>query len=287
MGNERISEFLPGGRNKTIAGGTRTRLNLKRPWQMPLSDIIKPATCPFETKPQDEYFVNLPGIPKDWKVLTNPYTPHLDHLLVIPEKCWDAEKLSLLGGPVNIFFAFQACQIALSHFHSGDGKEMAILVNVGWLGGQNLGHPHFHLFDAEVEAPLEPEEAVRVINPMEIIGDDGGTFLVTTGGAGTGECLILPRRKILFEKCLSALATMLGDTVGLCRDKFRSTDKGLPPDFSVVVRIAGDGSLRYASYRPFLAPWGALQYVVAPLEGGSIVLQWPHGVTARYLRGEE
>ena len=120
--------------------------------------------------------------------------------------------------------------------------------------------------------------------PRKLLVQQTGVFNVFTMGARAGECLILPRERMTFsEDTVKDLASALEWIVNRCNVKFRSVE-GRPPEYSLSVRIAADGHLRFADYCPILNAWGAPDHVFSTLEGGPITLPWPHEVTAAYLR---
>lgn len=272
---EIVLEPLPGGFSYVTSGGTRTAIKLSRPWQDGLGRMINPRNCPFETKPQEE--IPLRNMPIGWKLLPNPFTPHREHRLIIPEKCWTPEVLQTLGGVERIFEALEVARLATVQ----EDAEIAMFIMIGWLGGQNLGHAHWHLHEVLVRKPLVAEE----IHPArEVIIRKEEKFLTIAGGARSGECLIIPESRLsLSEENLHALAVSIDWIVRKGNEKFLSSE-WLPPDFTVTVRLTADHHIRYADYSPVLTCWGSPECVTAPLEGGPITLPWPHEVTAAYLQ---
>jgi hypothetical protein len=272
---EIVFEPLPGEFTWITGGGTRTAIKLSRPWQEPLGKIINPKTCPFETKPQEE--IPLRCIPTGWKLLPDPWTPHLQHRLIIPEKCWPPEVLQTLGGSVQIAEALEIARLATV----SENAEIGTFAMVGWLGGQNIGHCHWHLHQPRVRKPLAADE---VNASTERIVRESDKFLTIAGGARSGECLILPKSPLsISEENLLALAASIDWIVRRGNEKFLSSE-WLPPEFALTVRFSPDRHIRYADYSPFLTPWGSPEHVTAPLEGGPVTLPWPHEVTAAYLR---
>lgn len=268
---------------RAISGGTRNNIRLSRPTQQPLANLINPASCPFCTKPQEE--IRLKGIPEGWRLLPNPFTPHpvepsnASHRLIIPAACWPEEKLQTLGDKVEITNALLAAQIATENCD----PEMSLFVHVGITAGQNLGHPHWHLLNPEVERPLRVSEFEELITPERTVFEIE-PFTVVAGGAHGGECLVIPwDRYRLSQFMASKLAQTIANIIDLGNERFRST-QGLPPEYIVTVRIDAGGLIRYADYCPILYFWGSPHHVTAPLEGGTIPVQWPHEVTAAHLR---
>ncbi len=270
--SEVIFEPLVGGFTVITGGGTRTAIKLSRPWQPPLP--IAPERCPFCTKPQEE--ISLPGIPAGWRLLSNLFTPHRRHRLVIPNKCWDAEALQTLGGFTAIRDAIEIARLATTD----DQVEMSTFVHIGQNAGQNLGHAHWHLMEVRVREPLAIAGLSR-----ELLVHQRENLEIFAMGARAGECLIVKRDKELKldKRVVEEIAATLEWIVSRGNEKFRSTE-GRPPEFIVSVRISSDGHFRYADYCPVLTVWGAPEYVFALLEGGPVTLPWPHKMTATHLR---
>ncbi len=286
-----IFEPLPGDFTFITSGGTRREIKLSRPWQEPLDLLINPSKCPFCSKPQEE--IKLAGLPIGWKLLPNPWTPHLKHRLIIPDHCWPAERLQILGGEKAIFEALQIARIATVK----DDSETALFVHIGRMAGQNIGHLHWHLMKALARQPFDGSYYSNLIMDSSRVAllrqlkdrnisnySNYYDYTVIAGGARSGECLILSSKRQDFNSVtISSLAATLSWLINLANRKFRSTE-GLAPDFIVTVRISNDHKFRYADYCPILTMWGSPEYVMAPLEGGSFTLPWPHEVTAAYLR---
>jgi len=269
---EAIFEPLVGGFTTITGGGTRTAVKLSRPWQPPLP--IAPEKCPFCTKPQEE--IPLQNIPAGWRLLSNLFTPHRRHRLIVPNKCWDAEALQTLGGSAAIREALQIARLATTD----DRVEMSTFIHIGQSAGQNLGHAHWHLMEVRVRKPLAFTSLSR-----ELLVHQCENLEIFAMGARAGECLIVQRDKRLKfdEKTVEEVAVALEWIVSRGNEKFCSTE-GRPPEFIVSVRISADGHFRYADYCPILTAWGAPEYVFAPLEGGPVTLPWPHELTAAHLR---
>lgn len=139
-----VSELLIGRFTTVINGGTKTKINLSRPWQPPLP--IAPEKCPFCTKSEEE--IPLSGKPEGWRFLSNPFTPHQHHRLIIPSTCWNAEKLQTLGGVRAIRDALTIARLATRD----ENVETATYIHIGSSAGQNLGHAHWHLMEVPVES---------------------------------------------------------------------------------------------------------------------------------------
>lgn len=272
--------YLPGGRSKVLFGGTRNEIKLSRPWQSRLEDLIKPETCPFCTKPQEE--LPLPeGSPRGWKRLPNMFTPHRNHTLIVPDRCWDAKTLQRWGGENSIA---EAISIAAKSIE-GIENETVLLIHVGVQGGQNLGHPHLHVLDALIEKPLPDAALLGYANNQAVQVFETEVWIAVAGGTRAGACFVVPKGRMTFSSAdnIGSLAQAVSKLIDLGNEKFRSKE-GLLPAYGIAIRL-GNGTFQYVQYCPTLHNWGVLEYVVAPLEGFPFVLPWPHETTAAHLRG--
>lgn len=271
--DNRVLELLPGGLMQVTTGGTRTAIKLARPWQPPLSLLLDPSRCPFDTRPQEE--ITVPGAPPDWRVLPALFTPHRHHRLVLPRSCWPEEMLQTLGGSTLISEALETARLAIAK----ESDEIGLFVHIGSLAGQNVSHLHWHLMPVPVRFPF----AGLPTSPERLVARREG-FAIVAEGARSGECLLIPEDGRAFDSSTTAaLARALAWLIAHGNAKWQSAE-GAPPHFMVMVRIAADHTLRYADYCPILHNWGALEYVSALLEGDALTLPWPHEVTAAYLR---
>jgi len=268
-----VVETIAFGHNRVVSGGTRNKISLSRPWQTPLGKLIKPETCPFCTKPQEEIF--LPGMPNGWRLLPNIFTPHENHKLIVPDVCWNADMLQALGGAKSIQSVFEIAGKAVF----GEKQEVVLFTHIGFAAGQNLGHHHWHLLKPRTSRNLEKINLrdERVVAHTE-------TLIVFADGARAGECLIVPNgNKAIFTEILEKLADFLENFVGFCNEKWKSVDLGMPPDFILTVRISKNGRFRYADYCPILTMWGGYEYVLACREKAHFTLPWTHEFTAWHL----
>jgi hypothetical protein len=279
-----VLEELPGGLGRTLAGGTRNGVTLSRFWQVPLSHelFFKPSTCPFCTKAQIE--VSLPqfALP-GWKVvLPNPKTPHVDHVFIVPDRCWDEVTLQRWGGLVALM---EAMRIAILHAtQSRMNREIILLFNVGVNGSQNLSHAHMHFMRSFAKYPLAPARLRDYVtrNPSTEIYDHGDVVVVAAGPR-TGGCLVIPLVQANEYAMAQALSRLIEDG-----NTYFASREGLAPAYSCTIRMQQSGKnikFRYASYCPILENCGALQFMGAPLEGEPYVLRCSHEMTAAYLRG--
>lgn len=269
-------EDLPGGFSRIISGNTRDKININRPWQ-PEPPPIDPTTCPFCTKPQN--VVEVPGVPSDWRVIKNLFTPHNNHYLLIPETCEGLNEAVLrsFGQPSNIERVLHTASLTIAH-EKLSTSEMALFVHVGYSAGQNLGHTHWHLMQILIEKPLSCVEL-----PREVFVKRIGGLEIFAAGARSGQCLILPARQMCFGNHINSISEVLEWIIKRGSEKFRSI-QGKQPEYIVSLRISIRGNLRYASYIPILNMWGALEYAFYPLENSPISMPWTHKTTAEYLR---
>ena len=279
-----IIQNWPGGIS-TLAGGTRTAIKIDRPWQMPLS--INPATCPFEPQRlKDEKREIVRSSPDGrWVSFNNRFTPNLDHSLVVPVTCadWPDSRVRLLGGKEEIATALDLVYQNIAMQPTREFRQVTI--NIGWCGGQNVGHIHWHTFGLPPEAwrSLPHHIAVSLEETkypaLTLFEQDG--LRVIAGGHRAGQCFILPNGKVDVED----VAMVIDRIVTLYADKFTSrVGARLAPDFTIGLVYDGK-KFEYGTYVPVLNHWGSTEYL-ALLGQQAVTLPWSHGMTAAYLRGE-
>ncbi len=266
---------LPGGQQRTLSGGTRNEVKLSRPWQASLSAIIDPENCPFCNKPQED-LVLPSNSPKGWRWLPNIFTPHPEHTLLIPDRCWLEEELQEWGGEKKIC---EAIQIASRVFRR-HRKEMIALAHVEHQSGQNLGHAHLHFFEVQVTNPLSARSLE--MKDLMVLGQDGITAIA--GGVKAGECLLFSEHEAPFSlQTAETVGQVLHRLIAVGNKAWKST-QGLAPSYSFAVRVSADGLFRYGCYSPNLSNWGVYNHTVTALEGEPYVLPWPHETTVDHLR---
>lgn len=274
---EREIEILPGGLS-AAAGGTRTSINLNRPWQADIT--IDSSTCPFETKEQKEIArYNEDG---GWQVIENQSTPFSFHLLIIPTVCWPKEDLRVLGGEGKVSRALKIAK----DFISVGNQEFWVGVHIGPLAGQNLGHLHYHLLQPIDRAHQSSEEVATYSQSNPLVIFEENALRVIAGGYRAGQCFIVPqsRRFDLTHETAHNLASVLSRIITLYNEKFRST-QGLPPDYTIGIKFLGSTML-YCSYIPILNNWGITEYL-GLLERAPLILPWSHRTTVEHLRGNK
>jgi hypothetical protein len=160
-----------------------------------------------------------------------------------------------------------------------------VTINIGWCGGQNVGHIHWHTFGLPPEAWRSLPSRIAV--SLEKIKDPALTLFeqdnlrVIAGGHRAGQCLVLPNREASVEN----IATVIDRIVTLYWNKFTSrVGARLAPDFTIGLIYDGKKFV-YGTYVPVLNHWGSTEYM-ALLGQQAVTLPWPHEQTAVYLRGE-
>lgn len=192
-----------------------------------------------------------------------------------------------LGGGVGIIGALQAVRMVIEKdMAEGAKTEMAAFVHVGASAGQNVGHLHWHVVEVRPERPLKTR-AVNYDVPSPLFVHEEHDLQVRALGVRAGECMIVSKKvyppKFDVHTAFD-VASIIDWIVKRGNEKWMST-QGMPPEFTVLVRISSEGAFLYADYCPILSMWGAMEYPLAHFEGGPITLPWPHEVTAAHLRG--
>ncbi len=273
------TEKLPSG--MTISSiGARPEVCLNRPWQLPLADHINPDKCPFENNKLGEKAEKF----GNWRVIDKDGGADY-HKLLMPNKCWPAEKLQKLGGATEIK---KALDIG-SELITRDGQEKVILIaQVGWGGGQSLGHPHWHLRTLERTGgtiALVVKFLSKLDRSQLIVGGCGG-WKAVLNGQHAGQCFILSSGAVSLgnETRVKELSVLVNHIISLYNVKFKSAE-GMPPDFSVSFLIT-KGSIYYGCYIPTLYHEGAYNKLEA-IERCVVQLPWTHEVTLRHLLADD
>lgn len=267
----------------TQAGGTRTAINLDRPWQVSLRLT---NNCPLCRRYAAEPSV-VAGIPPDWSVVINDFTPHRFHRLIIPSTCWSEESLRMIGGTEQIA---NAITIALKVMEDSREAQLLMGIHVGYLAGQNVRHLHWHLLrTTEISSPPTESRwsAIRKLQTEDLIVAENHAFAVSAGGIRAGGLIVAPKEflPVASTQMILTFAKVLNDSIALCNRKYISTE-GLRPDFKAVIHLYS-GHLDLAEYVPILNQWGfteSYQFTFGPITEIPIILPWPHRETARYLK---
>lgn len=258
------------GEMQYLAGGTRNKINLNRPWQMDLP--YAPDKCPFCTKEEEEA---MPA-PESWRVLGNPMTPHHFHRLIIPKECTTKEYVHILGGEQAIREALSIYETVIPVAANESFERTSCAVHVGYLGGQGLGHLHWHVCDAK-----EPESLIEQVIRAELREERllfaEESIFACVEGAEAGQVFLVPTAPGF---AVADLASYIARVVAMYNEKFVSA-QGLQPEYTVAVVCDGDG-LRYATYVPVLSYRG-FPARLAYTGDSYITLPWPHELTVEHL----
>ena len=266
------------GTFSTASGGSRTGIKLSRPWQ---SDIaVNPDTCPFCTKTEPDLSRHEDsGI---WRVLENAFTPFPLHYLILPDKCWSADEVRKLGGEDKIRALIR---IVTEYVKKHANKELWLFINVGFLGGQNLGHYHSHLLEPirGKKRMLVSKENVADIRNSKLVIFENNLFKTIVGGFAAGQCFLIPKKRGVLSKpdYNIKLSESLHHIVNLGNTRFKST-QGLEPDFTILAKFCCS-KFEYATYIPALGNWWGCSQMMAIMEGMPFILAWPHEKTFEYL----
>lgn len=299
-----IREY-PGGL-KVLYGGTRTGVNLSRPWQQPIT--VDPGKCPFCKGEGDvaETFGN------GWMVLNNKFTPHSYHQMIIPPACWPEEELRVLGGESRIREAFAHISQVVERGLASH-NELWVNVYVGALAGQNIPHLHYHI--------LAPERFPNGVDPDVVeqglasiwrkertflkhlassprvltwIRSSWGLAAVVESVFRVGQCYIgyfVPHRDEdhepqVFVPGLGDVASLVHKVVSAYAAAFKS-QQGLAPDFQLFLKFNRYGDwlkFSWGSYLPILNHHGSTESVGAIHLGGPFVHPWTPEETLEHLK---
>ncbi len=275
---QRFVYSWPGGL-KSVAGGTRTKINLSRPWQKSISEVR--AASPECSICNDlSYFVEIHDFRTTrWYLRYNRSTPYNRfHRLIVPHDCWSADKLSRLGGVEQIQ---SALIIATKQISKNPRLPLFITVHVGALGGQTVIHPHYHVVKYLLRRRRKYTTKDKLLEfyrrRPDLVLVDTAQLLVGVGGIRAGQCFILPH----VRPSIFAIAERLDHLIILYKRKFRSLE-GLPPEFNITL-FYFKGVFQYGVYTPTLNHWGGSEQV-ALLENDHLALPWPHEVTVKHLK---
>lgn len=257
-----------------------------RPWQAKLN--INPATCVFETRPQQ--VIRTIEQPNDdgWIVLQSSQAPEPYHRLIIPKTCrtWSEGRTRTLGGAKKMAEAFMIARRTLIEDRMFDCAQFS--VQIGPLAAQNQAHLHYHLY-AEEETPLECiAENMRAagVNTLtdHVIMEDN-YLKVIAGGLRTGQCLFLPHSEGTAPRLDEEFAKTVSAVVDLYAQKFMSVEDQLP-DFGFEFSIR-NGMVSFGTLIPILNQIGTKEYMALfTPHTRTWNLLWSHAETARYLRGK-
>ena len=296
--NGNIVHRYPGGIITVAGAKKKIPATFSRWWQAPIPKP-NPAKCPFhkEEERKNAFLEATAPDGEQWFVLDSLFAPEKPHRLIIPDTCWEEEKMRVLGGPESIR---TAVALASRQFGREQPEERDKLwgfsVQVGPLAAQNVPHCHYHLyrpniFSAEhlrVAIDDNPKATDLTFHP-DLDSDDlcvlkNEDFLVVAGGEFTGQLYILPSDFFWFEDDSTAesVAIILDILVKLYAEKFRSVE-GLAPDYRWEFEIYG-GGINFGIFVPKLNNTGTLEDMATMDRRRGFNLLWSHEETARYLK---
>lgn len=275
------SYILPSGIT-AVAGGTRTLVRFERPWQMDIhAAVTGPDNCPLEVKADKQHLehTSCPDLGSGWRMRQNEFTPFTPHYLILPITCagWDIARVRTLGGLDNIQAALTMVNTAISNH---PGVPLKIAVHVGYYAGQNVGHLHWHAHGARPGDNDAPESTMKWVEENPLILFDFPLRGVI-GGSKAAKCWFHDPGQKQFRDLIAELAATIDHLVTLYSKKFMSA-QGLPPDYNLFMRVAGNGKLQYGCFTPILNQNGSVD-TTAIDEGGQIALPWPHETSLQYL----
>lgn len=288
---------------KSVAGGTRTRIALSRPWQREIQ--LRKEGCPF-CDPNDPARIRYYPEAGGWWLRRNLFTPYPFHQMAVPARCLEVDDLRNLGYEDSIDAALK---IAMDAINENGVPSVYLNVHIGVLAGQNIPHLHWHIvqydirdgqssvcrqlldwyFDREAQDGLSWK-----LRRPDLVLHQNALCTAVVGGVRAGQCFILSSlhpavagtagAELLFseyeERCF--LADAIHAIVSLYNKKFLSVE-GLAPEFNLTLNFGKYGAFQYGLYTPILNHWGSAEQM-ALYEGCHITLPWPHELTAEYLK---
>lgn len=273
--------ILPSG-IRLVSGGTRVWPVMNRPWQPDYALLAGKDNCPLCMSPEKSHLTvkEYPNCGEGWFVRKNETTPFTSHHLVLPMSCkdWGETRWRRLGGTEEIK---NALSIVADLATTAQGQELKVLAHVGFGGGQNWWHPHWHIISSKNPNGVEKTLQWIESNTLELAKFP---MRVVLGGSRAGKCWFhspANQNNTSFEQSIESITDTLDHLVHLLAEKFVS-QQGVPPDFNVLLRIAASGQFQYGCLTPILNNWGAND-VAGVDEGNEIVLPWPHEATLTFL----
>lgn len=255
----------------TLSGGTRTQVKTDRePWQVALRI---PEKCPLCGKEEEGMHIPGPG----WKSLQNLYTPHRNHRILIPDTCWENEKLRSLGGIETLVTAWQYALGEVKRTRPDGLFPTWIFSHVGYNAGQNFPHHHWHILEPAMEPEYFGLETNFGANACVI--RKSNNFTTALYGIRAGQTFIVPRPYVNIFDDANALAELAGETIQLVElfnKKFGYPDYCLMLDFSFPDNW-------FVMYTPILNNWGGPEFL-APYRVTPYTLPWPHERTLEFLK---
>ncbi len=260
----------------TLSGGTRTQVKTARsPWQVALK-YPEPGKCGLCNKDDESKYIPGPG----WKSFQNANTPYPYHRILIPDTCWEEEKLRALGGVETLLTAWQYAISELKRTRPVVSPAW-IFTHIGYGSGQNFPHHHWHI----LEPATGPEYLGLKSSKMQstIIGESAH-FVTGLWGIKAAQVFIIPKSinktkaSDLFGEpsILRELADEASRLVELFNLKFGN------PDYCLALDLSYDDDW-FVQYTPILNNWGGTEFL-APYRGTPYTLPWPHEKTLEFLK---
>ncbi len=295
-----IMHVYPGG-IVTIAGAKKTMpASFSRPWQ---AKVPYPnPKCPYH-KPEEREQALLTEVDTEgeqWFVIDSLYAPERPHRLIVPDHCWNDEKMRHLGGQEKIQAGIGMASGQFKRELPNDRSKLwGLSVQIGPLAAQNVPHCHYHLYkpalhevigrDARIseacyKTPIEKADIRK--NCEVVVFDDRYGFSAITGGQYTGQLFMFPNREMDFGDwiCVDNIVMLIHEIVELYAKKFRSVE-GLIPDYRWEFEIF-DGKINFGIFVPKLNNTGTIEDMAVMDRRRGFHLLWSHEETARYLRGD-
>lgn len=267
----------------TISGGTRVNLGgTMRPWQTEI--VPDPSSCIFDTGQKEGDIISRREMNgEEWWVVTNSRTPYPFHVMVVPSRCWPAERLRSLGGVNGAAAALTIAQEVTAK--NSDGQFM-VTVHIGATAGQNLKHLHWHVYrfaEQLTRFDIHAKELRTKYHHTRVF-QVGTGFTAYAGGVFAGQSFIFPDKLERFTPGVAVLlGTFLVQVVSRYAVAFPEEKSRLPPDYGIALYVS-EGEFQLGSVIPTLNHWGAAERFAAASSIGTVALPWPHELTAKALR---
>ncbi|MBU6500581.1 MAG: hypothetical protein KGJ89_03955 [Patescibacteria group bacterium] len=288
-----IQTFLTGF--STLSGGTRDKVKnitrADRPWQVSMK-YPEPGKCGLCNKDDETKYIPGPG----WKSFQNAFTPFPYHRILIPDVCWDEEKLRSLGGKETLRTALRYARNEILRTR-GNMLPMWIFTHIGYGAGQNFPHHHWHI----CEAPTQPKniftrlwhdlvgDVIILTKEAKCILNTSENFIISLYGRRAGQVVIFSKRRLSHYFPIVKASDLLEDkslrtelldetcaVVELFNRKFNY------PDYCLFFGINRESEW-YVRYTPILNNWGGSEFAALDFDT-PFVLPWPHEKTLEFLK---
>ncbi len=298
-----IIHGYPGG-IITVAENKKIPATFSRPWQSRIP-VPNPKECAYH-KPEERSQALLTETDPEgeqWFVIDSLFARekphHLPHRLILPDNCWDDERMRHLGGLSKIKTAIGLATKQFSREDEEDRKKLwGFFIQIGPLAGQNVPHCHYHLYrpnlylvgSSTVERFDDPgptiikKDDIMKNKDVVVLCEGSSGFSVIAGGQLTGQLFCFPSKEMSFDQTTAPdISSLISDLVLLYAYKFRSVQR-LAPDYRWEFEIY-DGKIHFGIFVPRLNNIGRLEDMAIIDRRRGMSLLWSHEETARYLRG--